>query len=257
MNHPWTAALVTGASSGIGEAMARQLGAAGVATVAVARRGDRLDALAAEYACIEVLTADLQTEKGRAAVVARLSDPARPIDLLVNNAGFGVDGSFAETPIDRHLAMIELNVSALVTLSHAALQGMVARGRGWLLQVSSVVSFQAAPTSATYAATKAFVTNLTESLSEELRGTGVRVSALCPGATRTEFFDVSGSAAETSRLPAAAWMSADAVAAAGLAAMAAGRVIEVPGVLNKAWTAMSQALPRSLVRWTAGQVTRR
>ena len=186
-NFPFTSALVTGASSGIGEAMAELLGEAGIPTVVVARRKDRLQELAARFATIEVIVADLGRAKGLAAVVARIEDEAAPIDLVVNNAGFGTSGDFHTLDADRLDAEVQLNVAALTRLSRAALGAMVPRGRGFLLNVSSVASFQPAPKLAVYAATKAYVTSLTESLHEETRGTGVNVTALCPGLTRTEF----------------------------------------------------------------------
>ncbi len=254
MEHPWSTALVTGASSGIGEAFARLLAGAGVPTVVVARRRDRLEALARALPGVEVLVADLTTEDGIAAVEDRL---ASGVDLLVNNAGFGTSGRFAEIDPARITAEVTLNVVALTRLTRAALPGMLARGRGWVLNVSSVVSFQAAPNLATYAATKAFVTSLTEALHEELRGTGVRATALCPGLTRTEFQQVSGGAGLTERLPGFAWMTAEQVARAGLADAAAGRALSVPGVHNKATVVASGLLPRAVTRRVAGAVTRR
>lgn len=190
-SYPFGSALVTGASSGIGEAMARLLADAGVPQVIVARRTERLDALAAQYAGIEVLTADLVTDAGVQLVATRIASTRQPIDLVVNNAGFGTSGPFHETDPDRMVDEIAVNVRALTRLSRAALGAMVPRGNGYLLNVSSVASFQPAPLLAVYAATKAYVTNLTESLHEEVRGTGVRVTALCPGLTRTEFRSVS------------------------------------------------------------------
>ena len=143
--YPFTSALVTGASSGIGAEMARLLGEAGVPTVLVARRVDRLQEIADRYDGFEVLEADLGTADGRAATVERITSDDQPIDLVVNNAGFGTSGNFHELDVDRLESEIELNVSALTTLSHAALATMVPRGRGYLLNVSSVASFQAAP----------------------------------------------------------------------------------------------------------------
>ena len=155
--YPFTSALVTGASSGIGAEMARLLGEAGVPTVLVARRGDRLREIADRYDGFEVLEADLGTKKGQAATVERISSSSAPIDLVVNNAGFGTSGVFHELDVKRLGGEVELNVKALTILSHAALAAMVPRRRGYLLNVSSVASFQASPGLAVYAATQAYV----------------------------------------------------------------------------------------------------
>ena len=256
MSGSWKRALVTGASSGIGEAMVRQLAADGVPVVVVARRADRLHAMASEMSGIDVLAADLTDADAIAAVIARLEIDDEPIDLLVNNAGFGTSGKVAEIDPARSADEIELNVKALVRLTQAALPGMLRRRRGWILNVSSVVSFQAAPDLAVYAATKAFVTSFTEGLHEELRGTGVHATALCPGLTRTEFQSVS-SVGEVGTYPPFAWMSADDVAASGLRAAAHGKAIQVPGPLNKAVVAASSVSPRAVTRRLAGWVSAR
>lgn len=249
---PWTSALVTGASSGIGEEFAVQLATAGVPTVIVARRSDRLHALAMKYPTLEPLVADLATEAGRQAVADRLADPNRPIELLVNNAGFGVEGNFDKATCDAHVGMIDVNVTALTVLTHAAVKAMRPKGKGWILQVSSVASFQPGPGAATYSATKAFVTSLTEAIHEELRGSGVAITALCPGFTRSEFHDVSGSRATADKMPAAVWLSAQEVAASGLHAVAEGKALDVPGFQYKAISALSGSLPRSWTRRLAG-----
>jgi hypothetical protein len=248
---PWSSALVTGASSGIGEAIVRRLAAAGTPTVVVARRADRLGALAAELPGIEVLAADLLTKQGVDAVAERLTDTRRPIDLLVNNAGFGGNGSFADGSEQRAIDMVRCNVEALVRLSHASLRVMVPRGQGWILQVSSVAGFQAAPSAAVYGATKAFVTSFTEAVHQELRGTGVKMTALCPGLTRTEFFDAA-SVGAAEGMPGVMWLSADEVAKAGLRDVARGRTLSVPGLPYKAMVTMSDLSPRSVVRRVAG-----
>jgi uncharacterized protein len=239
-SYPFRSALITGASSGIGEAMAHALGREGVSMVVVARRRDRLDELARRYRNVEVIDADLTTE-------ARLNAPDRPIDLVVNNAGFGTTGDFHTLAADRMSDEIALNITALTRLSRAALATMVPRGYGYLLNVSSVASFQAAPRLAVYAATKAYVTSLTESLHEEMRGTGVHVTALCPGLTRTEFQSVS-SGGSSARYPRFAWTSAEMVARTGLDDVAKGKAVSVPGGLYKAMVAISGIAPRGLVR---------
>lgn len=250
--YPFTSALVTGASSGIGEAMVELLAAAGVPTVVVARRRDRLEALAARHAGVEVLVADLQTAAGLAAVGERVGD----VDLLVNNAGFGTSGLFHELDPDRLLGEIQLNVGALTRLSHAALATMVPRGRGFLLNVSSVASFQSAPKLAVYAATKAYVTSLTEGLHEEVRGTGVHVTALCPGLTPTEFQSVSSTDGYASKYPGFVWTSTHEVAEAGLRDVARNKCLSVPGALYKGLVGASGVTPRGLARRLASLVQR-
>lgn len=256
MSFPFTSALVTGASSGIGEAMVRQLAEAGVPQVIVARRADRLAELAASLAGVEVLAADLSTADGVMAVEQRILSETSPIDLVVNNAGFGTSGWFHEVEADRLDREVRLNVGALTRLSSAALRSMVPRGRGYLLNVSSVVSFQPAPKLAVYAATKAYVTSLTASLHEEARGTGVHVTALCPGLTRTEFQSVSNSDEYTVNFPDFIWMTAEGVARAGLNDVAKGRAMCVPGALNKTMAAATSMMPRGLARRLSGLVQR-
>lgn len=254
---PWTSALVTGASAGIGEAIAEQLASAGIHTVVVARRTDRLRRLADRYPNVEVLTADLLRPDGCASVVARLTDPSKPVELLVNNAGFGIPGTVATASPSGLVGMIDLNVRALTELTSAVVPSMVAKGRGWILQVSSVASFQPGPGAAVYSATKAYVTSFTEALFEELRGTGVHVTALCPGYTHTEFHAVANmSTTEINRVPKFAWLQADAVARSGLAAVAAGRALDVPGGLYKGISSASRVMPRRLVRRIAGRIGR-
>jgi short-subunit dehydrogenase len=255
-SYPFTAALVTGASSGIGEAMVHCLAAAGIPQVIVARRAERLEELAAMHSGIEVVAADLATAEGVAAVVERITDSARPIDLVVNNAGFGTSGDFHTLAPDRLDEEIRVNVAALTRISRAALGEMVPRGRGYLLNVSSVASFQPAPRLAVYAATKAYVTSLTESLHEEVRGTGVHVTALCPGITRTEFQSVSNTDSYTGQYPSFVWLSAAEVAEAGLSDVAKGRALSIPGMLYKGMVTASSMTPRGLLRRIAGLVQR-
>ncbi len=254
--YPFASALVTGASSGIGEVMARELAAAGVAVVVVARRADRLQAIADDFDDVEVLVADLLTKKGQRAVVARIADVQHPVDLVVNNAGFGSNGDFVQLDPDRLAHEVELNVAALTRLSHAALTAMIPRGRGWLLNVSSVASFQPAPRLAVYAATKAYVTSLTESLHEEARGTGVHVTALCPGLTKTEFQRVSNTEQYADSFPGFAWTSPDQVVRTGLADVIADRALSVPGVQYKAMSTAVNMTPRWLRRRVSGLVQR-
>ncbi len=256
--YPFTCALVTGASSGIGHEMAVQLATSGVHVIAVARRGDRLEQLAAQFKGVEVLVADLTTVDGLARVESRIADTsAKPIDLVVNNAGFGSSGLMHEIDSDRLTREIQLNVGALTRLSHAAIRAMVPRGRGYLLNVSSVASFQASPRLAVYSATKAYVTSLTEALHEEMRGTGVRVTALCPGLVRTEFQSISSTEQYSRDFPSFSWLDVTDVARAGLRDMARGKVLSVPGALYKGLVAVSDLLPRALVRRISSLATGR
>jgi short-subunit dehydrogenase len=232
--------------------MVRRLAVAGVPTVVVARRAARLQRLSRELPGVEVLAADLSTPRGRRAVETRAADAEQPIDLLVNNAGFGSAGHFVDIDPTRMAGEIQVNMLALTMLTRAALPGMVERGRGWVLNVGSVAAFQPVPDLAVYAATKAYVLSLSEALHEELRATAVKVTALCPGLTRTEFVDVSGSDVDESWFTAPLWMSADAVAATGLADAAKGRAVSVPGVQYKTFVATSSFVPRGLVRRVAG-----
>ncbi|MGA1441915.1 MAG: SDR family NAD(P)-dependent oxidoreductase [Ilumatobacteraceae bacterium] len=254
---PFSHALVTGASSGIGEAIAHKLGKAGVGMVLVARRKERLDGLAARYPNVEVLAADLTTAEGLDSVLARLGDTTLPVvELVVNNAGFGTSGSFSAADPERLSREISLNINALTRISHEAIRQMQPRGRGYLLNVSSIASFQPGPDLAVYAATKAFVTSLTHALHEELRGSGIRVTALCPGLTHTEFQSISNTSGLESSFPEFAWMSADDVARDGLRAVAAGKAICVPGLVNKSLATVSTFTPRGVARRIAGLATR-
>jgi short-subunit dehydrogenase len=252
--YPFRSALITGASSGIGKAMVELLAADGITQVIVARRTEQLNELASRYTGIEVLSADLTTASGVDKIVRQITD--EPVDLVVNNAGFGTTGDFYTLDPDRLANEIALNVVALTRLSRAALGAMVPRGRGFLLNVSSVASFQPAPKLAVYAATKAYVTSLTESLHEEVRGTGVHVTALCPGLTRTEFQSVSNADSYTGAYPSFAWLSAAEVAETGLRDVAKDHTLSIPGTLYKAMSAASGVTPRGLARRLAGLVQR-
>jgi short-subunit dehydrogenase len=254
--YPFTSALVTGASSGIGAELARLLGEAGVPTVLVARRGDRLREIADRYDGFEVLEADLGTPEGQRITVERIVSVDQPIDLVVNNAGFGTSGVFHELDVDRLAGEVELNVKALTVLSHAALSVMVPRGRGYLMNVSSVASFQASPGLGVYAATKAYVTSLSEALHAEVEAAGVHVTALCPGLTRTEFQDHSNTTGLASRIPDLAWTTVEQVASTGLRDVASNKTISVPGALYKVAVTSSDLLPRAVTRWVSGMITR-
>lgn len=243
--------LVTGASGGIGEELARQAAADGHDVVLVARSLERLDRLADELRAAgttaEVLVADLETAEGVAAVASRVQESAgRTVDVLVNNAGFGAVGTFATLPVESLVGEIEVNVVALVRLTRAALPGMLARGRGGILNVASLASFLPGPGMANYSATKAFVLSLTEAIREEVSGTGVQVTALCPGFTKTGFQARAG--VHAAGQEGIMWQDARTVAAAGWAGFRRGDDVVVPGIVNKVSAASVRFAPRSLVR---------
>lgn len=256
-----TTALVTGASTGIGHAFARALAARGQDLVVVARSAAKLDELAATLerehgGGVEVLVADLETDAGIEAVEARLGDGAHPVELLVNNAGFGTNGRFHELPIEGEVAEITLNVLALVRLTRAALGPMVARGHGGVINVSSVGAYQPTPQSATYGATKAYVSSFTNAIHEELRGTGVKAMVLAPGFTHTQFHERAG-IDRTGSMPEFMWQTPDEVVDAALRAYDRGRAVCVPGALNGVAAAFSATVPAGISRRVAGMVTKR
>jgi short-subunit dehydrogenase len=249
-------ALVTGASAGIGTVFARRLAADGYDLVLVARDRERLEKLAAELPTeAEVLAADLTDAGDLRRVEARCRDGAKPLDLLVNNAGFGTAGTFVELDIDAEEREIALNVTALVRLTHAALGGMVERRKGGIINVSSVASYQPGPYNATYAATKAFVTSFGHAVHHELRGTGVTLTTLCPGATHTEFSDRAGLHGMTG--PELFWQGPEPVVDTALKDHRRRAAISIPGLHNRLAAAFSSTLPGSITRRIAAAVMRR
>lgn len=256
---PRRLAIVTGASAGIGAAFAERLARDAYDLVLVARRRDRLDELAERLGrthgrSVAVLAADLGSAEGVRAVEARIaSEPA--LELVVNNAGFGTTGHFAELDRDAEEDEVRLNVLALLRLTHAAVAAFKARGHGSVINVSSLAGFQPAPFNATYAATKAFVNSFTQAVSEELRGSGVRLQLLCPGFTRTEFQEVAGFASET--IPDVAWMTAEAVVDASLEALRRGDLVVIPGRGNKVMGAVFRAMPAVLARRVGAAMLRK
>jgi len=250
-------AVVTGASSGIGAAFARALSARGERLVLVARREDRLRALAAELGGDDralVMPADLAQKGAGARIEQELVRRGVEVDLLVNNAGVGHSSAVHEQPLDRVLGMIDLNVRAAVELTRRVLPGMVERKRGRIVNVVSTSAFQPVPFLAVYAASKAFLLSFTEALATELAGTGVRVQALCPGLTESEFQQVAGTDAVAFAKTRA--MSADAVAACSLDALERGTLRVVPGFANRLMLGAQSLLPRALVRRVAGELFR-
>lgn len=243
-------ALVTGASSGLGEEFARQLAERGYDLVIVARRKDRLEKLAAELGGnVEVLEADLTQPAGVEAVSSRLA--RGDIDMLVNNAGFGTNGEFTDLPVERELEEIDLNVRALTHLSHAALGPMKAKHAGTIINVGSTGSYQPVPYMATYAATKAYVLYFSEALHEEAKSYGVTVTCLCPGYTRTEFHDVAGVQGGGML---ARFATAESVVKTALKAAKSGSAIAVPGTMNKVMANLQRVSPRFMVRKVAGSM---
>ena len=228
-------ALVTGASAGIGAEFCRQLAARCDVIIAVARRRERLDALAAELAGV-VEVRPLQADLGSIEGVARVMEALRqqgPVRYLVNNAGFGALGSFDTLSIESQRSMVNLHIDATITLCRAAIPFMRELGGGAIINVSSLGSFVAARGMAVYGASKAFLNYYSESLQAELADAGIAVQALCPGFTRTEFHDVmTAEGFDRDRIPAQLWMSAQDVVAASLAALGSGAVVVVPGAQN-------------------------
>jgi len=235
-------ALVTGASSGIGRELAKLLRADGHEVVLVARREAALNALAVEIGGATVIAIDLSQRDAIARLVAQVPD----VDLLINNAGFGDAGPFAEANVERQLEMIDLNVRAVTELTRAYLPGMVQRRFGRVMNLASTAAFQPGPFMATYFASKAYVLSFTEALAEELRGTGVTVSALCPGTTTSEFHGIAGLA--ESRVTKVKMSSAASVAKEGYEGMLAGRTVIVTGLFNKVGTVAVRLAPRAVVR---------
>ncbi len=249
-------ALVTGASAGIGEEFSRQLAARGHDLILVARDRARLEALAKEVsdahgANAEVLPADLTDDEQLAAVEQR----ARNVDILINNAGYGTFGNFYEIDLAVEVREVQLNVVALMRLTHAAAVAMAARGNGAILNVSSLAGFQPGPMNATYGATKAFVTSFTEAVHEEMKGTGVAVSVLCPGFTHTEF--QARANAPASSVPGFMWQDAPEVATAGLDGLAKNKAIIIPGNVNKTLGMFTSMVPHGISRRVSAAVLKR
>jgi uncharacterized protein len=234
-------ALVTGPTAGIGLEFARQLAARDHDLVLVARNDERLESVASELrsaygVTVEVLPADLGDRQALARVEQRLADPDRPVDVLVNNAGFGLKGRFLDNSVEQEQAMLDVLVTAVMRLSHAALGPMAARGQGGVINVSSVAAFLPR---GTYAAAKAWVNSFSEWAANEYRGSGVTVTALCPGFTKTEFHERMGVRRGTSFL----WMEPAPLVARALADFDKGRTFSIPGAQYRVIVALTKLIP--------------
>jgi len=245
-------ALITGASAGLGAEFARQLSGKGHRLVLAARRKDRLDALVSELGNARAVEIDLSEPEATAALMRDLEKTGEQVDILVNNAGFGLRGPFAELDAARQREMIDLNCGALTELCRAVAPAMVERRSGAILNVASTAAFQPGPWMGVYFATKAFVLSFTEALHEELKPYGVKVSALCPGPTRTEFGAVAGiqSLGQFDRLS----MEAGPVVRAGLDGLDKNRAVVIPGTTNRIGAWSTRFAPRSFVRRVAGSL---
>lgn len=246
-------ALVTGASAGIGTAFAVHLASRGFDLVITARRADRLETLAADLrtrfgVTVLVMPADLADPAAPAVLCDRIAAAGRHVDLLVNNAGYGVAGRYAATDWRVQRDFLQVLVTAVAELTHRLLPGMVARGWGRVINVASLAALvPAAPGHTLYAASKAFLVKFSESLHGEVRRDGVHVTAVCPGFTRSEFHDVTGTRAQVSRMPAWMWLDAADVAVDGYDAVMAGQPIRVTGRVNQAIATAAKHLPSFVV----------
>lgn len=244
-------ALVTGATAGLGAEFARQLAADDYDLVLVARDTERLEQVGDELTrkhgtSVKLIGADLTTDDGCAEVAQRLADREHPIDVLVNNAGFGMYKVFGSAGVAEEERQLDLNVRTVLRLSHAAVQTMTARHNGRIINVSSVSAFVPRGSNATYAASKAWVTMFSEALSVQLIGSGVTVTAICPGFTRTEFHE--RAAADMSHVPERMWLSAADVVREGLADAFAGKPVSVPTRQYRRLVLITRLVPRPLLR---------
>ena len=251
--------LVSGATSGIGAALARELADRGHGLTLVARRRERLEALATELrartaAEVAVHAADLSDDGERAALIEAVRADGREVVGLCNDAGVGSLGAFAELDLEHERHIVALNVVAVHHLTGVFVREMLARGAGAILNLASVLAFAPSPRTATYAATKAFVLSFSEAVHAELQGTGVSCTALCPGPTRTAIFAASGEPRATGAGLDLFWQESEEVARAGVEGMVEGRRTVVPGVTNKLVAAGGRLAPRSVLLPVAGRI---
>jgi short-subunit dehydrogenase len=254
-------AVVTGASSGIGAAIAAELAGRGFSLVLVARREERLRSLATELSSehdveAEVIACDLGREAERDRLQSELGGRGRSVEVLVNNAGFGHQADFARSPRERMVEMVRLNVEAVVDLTSRFIGPMSERGRGSVINVASLGAFQPLPGSAVYGASKAFVLSFSEAIRTELRGSGVTVTAVCPGPVRTEFMAVAEVPGVEDRTPGVVWMSAEDIAKQAVDGAAHDKRVVVPGLLNRAGALAGQHSPRAVALPLIGRIWR-
>ena len=243
---------MTGASSGIGADMARELAARGHDLALVARREDRMRELAEELAerhavRAETFGCDIAEPEGRARLIGEVAERGLTVEILINNAGFGSGGAFHALDGDGETGMVRTNVEAVVALTSAWLPGMVERRRGAVLNLASLIGFQPVPFQATYGASKAFVLSFTQAVHEEVRGTGVTITALCPGPVRTEFGESGGFGGADDRIPSFMWLDSETVARAGIEGLEKGDRVVVPGVVNRLGALSGHYMPRALL----------
>ena len=249
---PESASVITGASSGLGVEIAKALARRGHPLILVARRQQRLDELATTLSQrhgvrVEPIACDIADAESRQALLARIHDLGLVIDVLVNNAGYGSSGQFKDLPAATETDMIGVNIEAVVALCAATIPGMASRRRGAVLNVASTISFQPVPGAATYAATKAFVLHFTEALHTELAPYNITVTALCPGAMRTEFLEHEGVERGAARLPKQLWVDAAVAAEEGIKGLEHGDRVVVPGIFNRLGTLTGRHTPRWLL----------
>ena len=256
-------ALVTGASSGIGKAFAELLAKKGYTVVLTARRADRLEALAAELTrnygvAAQTIVADLAQRDASQQIVDALASRGLTVDLLVNNAGYGVPGSYVNVPWADHEKFMQVMVTAILDLTYRLLPGMIERGWGRIINVASVAGMVPSPAGHTlYGASKAFLIRVSEALASENMAKGVNVTAVCPGFTWSEFHDVTGTRDRMNQMPGFLWLTAEDVAREGYSAVMKGKPVVVNGRIYRFLVWLNGAMPRGVSRWVSGLAGRR
>jgi uncharacterized protein len=256
---PNSTCLVTGASAGIGAEIARGLARRGHGVTLAARREDRLQELADELADehgvrAETISVDVSDSEARSHLKADIEGRGLTVEVLVNNAGFGSGGKFTELDPEEEASMIRTNVESLISLTGHFLPAMVERGRGAVLNLASLIAFQPMPFQATYGASKAAVLSFTEAIHEELRGSDVTITAVCPGPVRTEFGEMGGFGGADEKIPDFAWLEADKVAEDAIEGLEKGERVVVPGALNQLAALAGHYTPRALLLPTVRRV---